>query len=73
MFFIPFYNICIEYNGRQHYESVNKFGGMLYFEDIKLKDSIKNNFCKENKIELLVIKYDEYKIIEEILSTKFLV
>lgn len=71
-FFIPFLNICIEYNGRQHYEIVNKFGGISYLEDIKVKDDLKVHFCEQNGIELLTIKYTEYKIIEEILNTKFL-
>ena len=30
-FYLPDYNCFIEYNGRQHYMSVDKFGGEIQF------------------------------------------
>ena len=39
--------ICIEYDGRQHYQPVKDFGGETEFEKIKLRDNIKNEYCKK--------------------------
>lgn len=49
--------IClIEYDGSQHFE--RKFGSSEEeFLKVKNNDIIKNNFCKENKIILIRIKY----------------
>jgi very-short-patch-repair endonuclease len=58
-FYLPKYNICIEYDGEQHYESIKYWGGDETFEKIKLRDSIKNEYCKNNNIKLIRIKYDE--------------
>ena len=67
-FYIPLANICIEYNGRQHYEPIEYFGGDDAFEDRKNKDKIKSGFCKKNKIRLLEISYLDFKNIEKILK-----
>jgi lipid-A-disaccharide synthase-like uncharacterized protein len=58
-FYIPQLNICIEFNGRQHYESVKAFGGDTEFEKIKLRDSIKEKWCLDNDTNLVVIKYTD--------------
>lgn len=56
-FYLPDYNVCIEYDGRQHYEPIERFGGQNGFEYIKNHDEIKTNFCKNNNIPLLRIPY----------------
>jgi hypothetical protein len=56
-FYLPEQNICIEYNGVQHYSPFEFFGGLEGFEIIKKRDLIKKNFCKENKIKLFLINY----------------
>lgn len=58
-FYLPEYNICIEYNGKQHYKPVDWFGGKKTYEYIINNDIIKYNFCQTNNIILIVIKYDE--------------
>ena len=67
-FYIPSMNLCIEYDGIQHYESIEYFGG-----DEKLKyqnklDLIKDNWCFENNINILRISYKDFNKIENILS-----
>ncbi len=52
-------NICIEYNGIQHYKALDIFGGKKAFVGVKLRDKIKMEYCKNNNIPLLIIKYDE--------------
>lgn len=58
-FYIPEYNMCIEYNGIQHYEPVEFFGGVKSFEVNLIRDSIKESYCNENDIKLIVIPYSE--------------
>lgn len=58
-FYLPDYNICIEVDGEQHfYEHSKYFENVQNFEDRKNKDAIKNDYCKNNNIELIRIKYD---------------
>lgn len=58
-FYIPKYNLCIEYDGLQHYKPVKKYGGKKAFLIRKNNDNIKNIFCSNNGIDLLRIRYDE--------------
>jgi len=58
-FYLPDLNICIEYNGEQHYKYNNHFGGKNIFKKQQKRDEIKNNFCENNNINLLIIKYNE--------------
>lgn len=58
-FYLPEFNICIEFNGEQHYKTVNFFGGEKKLESNKIRDNIKVEYCKNNNIQLIVIKYDE--------------
>lgn len=65
-FYLPDYNSCIEYQGKQHYEPIEYFGGQEKLEYIQKHDSIKNEYCKNKGITLLHIPYD--KNIEEELN-----
>jgi len=58
-FYIPSLNICIEYDGIQHYKPIGEFGGLEAFKLCKLTDNIKNEFCENNKIRLYRIRYDD--------------
>ena len=61
----------IEYNGKQHYEYIEFFHRNLEnLELYKLKDKIKKEYCAKNNIELIIIKYDQYEKINEILNAK---
>jgi len=64
-FYLPEYNTCIEYNGRQHYEPINKWGGVENLKEIQRRDKIKMEYCKNNNIPLLIIKYND-KIIKKL-------
>lgn len=67
-FYLPDYDMCIEYHGRQHYEPVEFFGGKKNFNEQRKRDKIKERYCKENNIPLLVIPYWEFDNIEKILE-----
>jgi very-short-patch-repair endonuclease len=56
-FYLPEYNLCIEYDGIQHFKPVENFGGLDGFESTKRRDIIKNKFCVDNHINLLRIAY----------------
>lgn len=56
-FYLPQRNICIEYQGRQHDEAVEFFGGEDAFKIRQLHDQIKKNYCQSNNINLLCISY----------------
>ena len=56
-FYLPDYNLCIEYDGKQHYEPVNLFGGMDGFIKRQKNDNIKNQYCLLHDIGLVRIPY----------------
>jgi very-short-patch-repair endonuclease len=53
-FYLPEYNICIEYDGQQHFIPVF---GEEKFKRLKINDKIKDEYCKKNGINLLRISY----------------
>ena len=55
--FIPSLNLAIEYQGRQHYESIDFFGGQQSFEKRQILDEKKRRLLKEHNINLLEWKY----------------
>ena len=67
-FYIPKKNLLIEYNGSQHYEEAEFFGGKEKFNKQQKNDELKRKFAKDNKINLLTISYKDYNIIEKILE-----
>lgn len=64
-FYLPDYNMCIEYQGEQHYKpkmfisikkDINK--GVMQYKKLQYHDKIKKNYCKIKNIKLLEIKYN---------------
>jgi very-short-patch-repair endonuclease len=58
-FYLPDYNLLIEYDGKQHFNSINIWGGLEGLKKRKLNDEIKNKYCKKNGIPLLRISHLE--------------
>jgi hypothetical protein len=67
-FYLPNLNTIIEYDGMQHFEIVEAWGGIEHLIDNVIRDTIKNEYCKANNIKLIRIPYYEFDRIEEILS-----
>jgi len=70
-FYLPDYNLCIEFQGGQHYSNrffINRKDLSNGFGDLQKKDEIKRNFCKNTNINLLEISYKDIDNIEEILE-----
>lgn len=60
-FYLPDYNICIEYDGEQHYKEIPFFKDSV--KSGQYRDTIKTQFCKNNNIKLVRIPYtDKSKI-----------
>ena len=58
-FYIPALNSCIEFDGIQHFEPIDYFGGEKALKEVQRRDGIKTIYCKEKGIKLLRIRYDE--------------
>jgi hypothetical protein len=63
-FYLPTRNMCIEYDGQQHFEPVDFAGkgekwALERFIITQCHDQIKNKYCAHNKILLLRIPYFE--------------
>ena len=76
-FYLPDKNVCIEYDGEQHYRPV-KFGGKNdkdaeeRFAATQKRDAIKTQYCKDKGIELIRIPYTEFDNVENILDKHLL-
>ena len=60
--FFPKYSIGIEYQGRQHFMPVTKFGGEKGFKATQIRDKEKLQKCKNHNIDLLYFTYDKKDI-----------
>ena len=58
-FYLPTYNTCIEYDGEQHYKAISIFGGEDGLKSCQKRDKIKTEYCQNNNINLIRIRYDE--------------
>lgn len=77
--FLPFdfmvtinkHKYLIEFHGQQHYRVATGIwkGSKEQLSVIKKRDEIKHNWCVDNGIPLLVIKYTEFNLIEPMLKT----
>lgn len=66
-FYIASARTLIEFDGQQHFEPVEIFGGIEAYNKLKINDKIKNDYCEENYINLIRIRYDQIDAIPEIL------
>ena len=75
-FYLPDYNMCIEFNGRQHYNwkdyvfsnSISNEERKILFEEQKRRDNIKKKYCEDNGIRLLIIPYWDLDRVYDILK-----
>lgn len=68
-FYLTDYNVCVEYDGEQHFKVVNHFGGENGLLERQRNDLIKTNYCLSSNINLLRIRYDQN--VEEVLDAFF--
>lgn len=58
-FYLPDYNTCIEFDGRQHYEENGSFAELEGLDNIQYRDAIKSQYCVNNHICLIRIPFTE--------------
>ena len=68
-FYLKDYNLCIEYDGIQHFQVIEFFGGEKGFKERQENDAIKTEWCKNNNVHLLRIDY-RVKDIEPLITQK---
>lgn len=70
-FYLPNYNMIIEFDGEQHYRQGHFTHSKL--EYTQAHDAIKSEYCKNNNIKLVRIPYWDINNIETILNNEFLI
>jgi hypothetical protein len=64
-------DFLIEYQGIQHYEPKEKFGGISGLRKQQFNDYQKREYCKKHNITLVIIPYtDEYLLSYDYIMTK---
>jgi len=58
-FYLSELNMCVEYDGEQHFKKKLVIGHEIRFKDRQKKDKIKTDYCNKNNINLLRIRYNE--------------
>lgn len=56
-------DFLIEYQGKQHYQPVSKYGGKKGFYQQQFNDNQKRRFCALHNIKLIEIPYTEEHLI----------
>lgn len=69
-FFIPEKNIYIEFQGAQHYEIVEYWGGEEGLKKRQKNDAAKREWCDKNNYTLITISFRDYDRLEEILKVQ---
>lgn len=70
-FYLPNYNLIIEYDGEQHFDVNRAFNSNENkFWETVIHDAIKNAYCEDNNINILRIPFWEYNNIKEIIKNK---
>ena len=70
-FYLPNYNLIIEYDGEQHFDVNRAFNSNENkFWETVVHDAIKNAYCEDNNINMLRIPFWEYNNIKEIIENK---
>lgn len=57
--YVPSRRLAIEYQGEQHYNPIDIFGGEKALQKQKYLDEKKRKLCKDNDVKLIEWKYDE--------------
>ena len=67
--FISGLNIAIEYQGKQHFEPIDFFGGKIGFGKVKIRDAEKLKLSNDHGVKLIYINYWE-DVNEELIRSR---
>ncbi|MGV3483360.1 MAG: DUF559 domain-containing protein [Planctomycetaceae bacterium] len=65
-FYVPSHQLLVEYDGRQHYEQSEHWGGEKKLAQTRHHDAIKTRFAAENGFDLLRIPYWDIDSIDDL-------
>ncbi|GEM_PF-6826133 len=57
--YIPELGLAVEYQGKQHYEAIQHFGGEEGLAMVQERDKLKAKLCKQNNVDLVYFTYRE--------------
>lgn len=67
-FYLPEYNLIIEFDGQDHFKQNGYRGGQDKLKSRQKNDNIKTQYCFNNKIKLVRIGYSELKNLNKLLK-----
>lgn len=69
-FYLPKYNVLLEFHGQQHYKPIELFGGVEEFVKVVSNDKAKIKLARDSNYVLFVLKYTllEYQDLENVLE-----
>ncbi len=69
-FYLSELNLCVEFQGEQHYRVMEHWGGKSAYERVVINDRIKKEYCENKSIRLLEIPHNLNAVeIEKLLFT----
>lgn len=66
-FYLTSNRSCIEFDGRYHFYPIDEMGGLETLNRVKNEDKIRCDYCDDNYINLIRIRYDQIDDIYQIL------
>ena len=67
-FYLPDFNTVIEFNGIQHYQEREQFGGLKGLRRTQKSDRLKKDYFRTNDINLIEIRFDNLNVKEYIIT-----
>ena len=70
--FVPDYSVAIEFQGAQHDQPVEYFGGEKAFEATRRRDARKKGLCTKHGVRLIYVRsgYNIQEIVEEVVTCR---
>ena len=67
-FYLQKERVCIEFDGRQHYEPLAFGGSVARFEELRARDAAKDAYCAAKGMRMIRIPYRDFSRVDEILT-----
>ena len=58
-FYLPSIRVCIEFDGIYHFQPIEELGGLKTYDRVRLEEKTKSDYCEDNYIDLVKIRYDQ--------------
>jgi hypothetical protein len=57
--YIPQLKVAKECHGEQHFKPVKHFGGLAGYKNQLINDKLKEKWCNNNQISLVIVRFDD--------------